>query len=580
MLRLLKYLGKKEWLLVLLALGCIVLQVGLELALPDYMHEITGLVEAPEPDMGEILATGRKMLLAALGSLAAALGSALLASRAAASFAARLRECIFDKILALDSDRIAHFGVPGLVNRTANDVLQLQLATVLALEVLVRAPILVVWAVVKIGLQGQGGGLLITALGVLAMALLLLVCVGITVPKYRKMQQLTDDLGRITHENLKGLHTVRALEGERFEEERFERANEELTKTHLFTAHSMSTLVPGVQLINNLLTVGVYFLGAVALNALAPEARLGVFSDTVAFLSYLLRITTAFLLVAAASVFLPRAGVCARRIAEVLSLRVPAQKGTVRHTDRHGEVELQGVSYYYAEAEEYVLHDVSFAAHTGEVLGIVAPSGSGKSTVLSLLPRLLQATEGRVLLNGVSVEEYDLEELRRRIGVVTQEPFLFTGTVRENVTFGRTGDTPLSEGRYREIMQAVQASELADQHITVGEGGKNLSAGEAQRVAIARALCSEPEVLLLDDAFTFFDYATAAAIRQGIRALFPHMTCIVAAQRVVNVRHADRIVVMSGGRVEAIGTHEQLMQTCALYRDTVQAQRGEVDEKC
>ncbi|MBQ9778570.1 MAG: ABC transporter ATP-binding protein, partial [Clostridia bacterium] len=236
MLRLLKYLRKKEWLLVLLALGCIVLQVGLELALPDYMHEITGLVEAPEPDMGEILATGRKMLLAALGSLAAALGSALLASRAAASFAARLRECIFDKILALDSDRITHFGVPGLVNRTANDVLQLQHATVLALEVLVRAPILVVWAVVKIGLQGQGGGLLITALGVLAMALLLLVCVGITVPKYRKMQQLTDDLGRITHENLKGLHTVRALEGERFEEERFERANEELTKTHLFTA--------------------------------------------------------------------------------------------------------------------------------------------------------------------------------------------------------------------------------------------------------------------------------------------------------------------------------------------------------
>lgn len=574
MLRLLKHLNIKEWLLVILSLLLVLIQVGLDLTLPDYMHEITELAEESEPSMQEILHTGVKMLLAALGSLAAALLTALLASRAAASYCAKLRQRIFDHVAGLSVAQRQRYGVSGLVNRTANDVLQVQLAAVLALEVMVKAPILAVWAVIKIGMQERAGGLWIAALGVGTMALLVALCVGICMPQYRKMQRLTDDLGRITREGLQGMHTVRALNGEAYEEERFEQVNEELTKTHLFTAHTTSILLPGTQLINSLLTLGVYYIGMLSLKLLAPEARLSLFSDVVVFLSYILRIATAFLLVASVSALLPRAQVCAGRIRRLLATPIEKNDGTLDKAPLQGEVELRHVSFLYPEAEEYMLQDISVAAHRGETIGIVGTSGCGKSTLLALLPRFLSPTEGEVLVDGIDVQKLELTALRDKIGYVAQEPFLFSGSIKENVALGMRSGEVLSEQQYRELLRVVCAEELIEQDGFVREGGKNLSEGQAQQVALARALAGRPEFLILDDAFSFFDHATSRGICHSIRAAYPALTILMTAQRAVNVQSADRIFVMHHGRLLACGTHASLLQECEEYRRIVAAQEG------
>lgn len=576
MLRLLKYLTKREWLMTLAALALIVLQVFLDLALPDYMSQITELVEHEGSEMREILLTGAKMLLAALGALVAAILSALLASRVAASFSATLRVRLFDRIGEFSPSRMQRFHTASLVTRTTNDVLQIQLAVVLALEVLVKAPLMAIWAIVKIRGAAWTG---LTAIGFAILALLCIVCIGLCVPRFRRMQTLTDRLGRITQEQLSGLHIVRAYQGERFEEERFEQTNEALTKTHLFTAHTLSVLPPSMQLVSNLLTLAIYVIGVLLINAAATELRIALFSDTVAFLSYMMRIVDAFLLVATGATLLPRAAAAAARVCEVLDRKSEMHEGTreAGAEGLRGEVEISHVTLRYHGAEQALLQDVSFHAHRGECVGIIGASGSSKSILASMIPRFCDAVEGSVLVDGVDVRDYTYAALQARVGYVPQEPFLFSGTVKENIAFGNRGQKSIPEQRLQALLAAVCAEDMVkglpkgcDTHVT--EGALNLSGGEAQRIAIARALCGEPEILVLDDAFSYFDAPSGEQIRRAIADFRPDLTRIIVSQRTSAVRNADRIVVMDGGRVVGIGTHRELLAHCDAYRAIAEAQ--------
>ena len=565
--------------MVLAALALIALQVFLDLALPDYMAEITELVETKGSDMHEIWKTGAKMLVTALGSLLTSVVTVLLASRVAASLSTNLRMRLFKRVCALSGKEIHRFGTASLITRTTNDVMQLRLAVVLGLEVMVKAPVMAVWAIFKIS---GPAWTLTTAVGVGLLLSLTLICMLRCMPAFRRMQSYADDLGRITKENLLGLHTIRALDGERFEEERFERVNEALTQTHLTTVRTLSVLSPGLQLISNLLTIAVYFVGVLMINAAAPGLRVGIFSDTVAFLSYMLRIVTAFLLFAAASTLLPRAAISAGRIFEVLEYTPAIQSGSREQGEQElrGTVEFRNVSFFAEGAEEYVLRDISFRVECGETVGVIGHSGCGKSSLVALIARLEDASCGEVLVNGVNVRDYQLQALRAIVGHVPQTPFLFDGTLRDNITLGHT-DKPFSQQLPEELLRVCLGEDILKKHadgidMHVREGGVNLSKGEIQRIALARALWTRPQILVLDDTFSYFDAVTGERLRTSLARYRKELTRLIVTQRIASVRAADRIVVLDEGRVVDVGTHAQLMVRCGVYRDIARAQGEEV----
>ncbi len=580
MFRLLKYLNKKEWGLILAALALIVLQVALDLSLPDYMEEITHLVETEGSTMAEIRHAGRGMLFAALGSLLSAVLTVLFAARAAALFAATLREQLFNRIEQFSGTELDRFTTPSLINRTTGDVLQVQLAFVLGLEVLIKAPIKAIWAICKIS-AGDFHWSAITALGVVMFLLITVVLIAVSMPKFRKMQALADDLNRITRENISGIRDIRAGGGEHHEEERFEAANVKLTDTHLFTAHAMSFLSPAMQLVNNLLTLGCYWVGMLLINAAPAGERLGLFSDTVAFLSYMMQIFSAFLLFATVSTLLPRAIVSAKRILEVLNTPVSLTQGKVtKGLEQGGGLEFRHVSFRYAGAEHDAVSDLTFSAKKGQTVGLIGTTGCGKSTVVQLAVRLYDAGAGEVLVDGVNVKDYSRKTLYEKIALVDQAPFLFRGTVRQNIAFGHCGDEEIDEDKLQALMLDCDAPSFAEDlpagfDTEVVEGGANLSEGQLHRIALARALCSDPEILILDDMFSAFDRHTGAQLRATLQERRGDMTVLIAAQRVATVRGADLIVVLEQGRVVGKGTHAELMESCALYRTLAIAQGEE-----
>lgn len=584
MLRLLKYMKKREWVLAFLALGLILLQVALDLTLPDYMEEITELVETPNSEMSEILATGGKMLLAALGSLVCAVLTLLCASRASAMFCATLRATLFDRVQSFSGAELDRFTTPSLINRTTGDVLQVQMSLVLVLEVMIKAPIKVIWAIGKIAADGLHWSML-AALGGGVLLLLTVLFVAICYPKFRRMQQYADDLNRITRDNLQGLHVIRASGGEQFEEQRFEHANERLTGTHLFTAHTMSLLSPAMQLSGNLLTVAIYFISALAINAAAVSLRVALFSETVALVSYMVQILSAFLLFATASTLLPRAIVSATRINEVLDTTPSVREGSVSASpaEKKGELAFSRVSFRYPDAYEDVLHDVSFSASRGEHVGIIGTIHSGKSATVNLLMRHYDPVAGSVLVDGVDIRSYNEDTLHKKIAYVGHDPFLFAATVRENIAFGDGGAREISQQKLDDLVRIACAEEMmrelsdgADTHVV--EGGVNLSAGEAQRIAIMRALCKEPEILILDDAFSAFDMPSVQALQRSLDENCKDLTILIIARRVSTVRRADKIVVLENGSVVGEGTHDALLRDCATYRHIADAQRLEVTE--
>ncbi|MBQ8922609.1 MAG: ABC transporter ATP-binding protein [Oscillospiraceae bacterium] len=579
MLKLLKYLTKHAWALAVLAVGFVVTQVWLDLTLPDYMADITRLVQTPGSKMSEIITAGLKMLGCAAGSLAASVVTALCASKIAADFSANLRGEMFRKVQSFSMQEIGRFSTASLITRSTNDITQVQMVIVLGLQVMIKAPIMAVWAIMKIsGKQWQW--LATTGAAVVILLTVVIVCLVLAYPKFRKLQALTDDLNRVTRENLTGIRVVRAYNAEQYQEEKFEQANAELTGTHLFAMHTMAFMMPGIQLIMSGISLAVYWLGAALINNAADMTeKADIFSEMMVFSQYAIQVVMAFMMLVMIFMVLPRASVAAQRIGEVLGTKASITDGTVTACapDCRGEITFDRVSFRYPDGDGDVLHDISFTAKRGETVALIGATGCGKSTVVNLIPRFYDVTEGTVTVGGVNVKDYTQNALREMIGYVSQKATLFSGTVRSNVAYGSAHSEDEEVNAAMEIAQGRDILEKTEQGADayVAQGGSNFSGGQKQRISIARAVFRHPDILIFDDSFSALDYKTDRALRSELKKHCADSTKIIVAQRIGTIKDADRIIVLEEGSVAGMGTHAELMQSCEVYRQIAYSQLSE-----
>lgn len=571
-------LKKTDWLLAAVCLAFIALQVWLDLKTPDYMAEITTLVQTAGSTMGEILSAGGMMLVCSLGSLAASVVTAICAARIAATLGATLRGRLFSKVQSFSMEEIGRFSTASLITRSTNDVTQIQMLIVLGLQMLLRAPIMAVFAIYKIAGK-QWEWTLATAVAVVVLLVVGGVCLLLATPKFRRMQKLTDDLNRVTRENLTGLRVVRAYNAEDYQETKFAQANAALTGNQLFAQRTLAFLLPSIQLVMSGLSLAIYWIGGVLIDQAGMQAKLTLFSDMMVFSQYAIQVVMAFMMLVMIFMILPRASVAAHRIGEVLHTHPTILDGTQASGDPAcpGQVEFRNVSFRYPDAEEYVLKDISFTAKRGETVAIIGSTGCGKSTVVNLIPRFYDATEGQVLVDGVDVREYDQRSLRNKIGYVSQKATLFTGTIASNVAYGDNGETPPSPADVQAAVATAQAEDFVS-HMEggyegyVAQGGANLSGGQKQRLSIARAIARKPEILLFDDAFSALDYKTDRVLRSALDQTCQNTTRIIVAQRIGTIRDADQIIVLDDGQIAGIGKHQDLMQTCGVYQQIALSQ--------
>lgn len=578
MIKLFKNLTKKEWLFVGISLVFIIAQVWLDLKLPDYMSEITMLVQIEGSTMSEILTAGGKMLTCALGSLVGSVIVAALAAKVASNFGARLRGNLFDKVQSFTMEEINRFSTSSLITRSTNDITQVQMLVVMGLQAMIKAPILAVWAIMKInGKSWQWT--LTTALAVLFLVVVVGCCVILAMPKFKKLQKLTDDLNRVTRENLTGLRVVRAYNAEEYQGRKFEKANTELTGANLFANRVMAMMLPSIQLVMSGLSLAIYWVGAILIQEASMVEKMTLFSDMVVFSSYAMQVVMAFMMLIMIFIMLPRASVSAKRILEVLDTKPTIVDGqiTSSKTKCKGEVEFKNVSFKYPDAEEYVIRNVSFIAKKGETVAFIGSTGCGKSTVVNLVPRFYDVTEGEVLVDGINVKEYSQYALHNKIGYVSQKATLFGGTIKSNVAFGDNGKGGFLATDIIEAISTAQAAEFVEAKEEsydsfVAQGGANLSGGQKQRVSIARAICRHPEIFIFDDSFSALDYKTDRKLRDALKLECADATKLIVAQRIGTVRDADKIVVLDEGGVVGIDTHEQLMKTCEVYQQIAYSQ--------
>lgn len=578
MLKLLKNFTKREWFFAFGALVFIVLQVWLELTMPDYMSEITVLVQTEGSTMGEILAAGGKMLACALGSLAASAATAIFASKISANFSANLRGKLFDKVQSFSMEEIGHFSTASLITRSTNDITQVQMLIVMGLQVMIKAPVMAVWAICKIAGK-QAEWTISTAVAVVILLIVVGVCVILALPKFKKIQRITDDLNRITRENLSGLKVVRAYNAEEYQENKFEGANTELTDTMLFTQHTMAFMMPSIQLVMSGLSLAIYWIGAVLINNAGMAARLTVFSDMMVFSQYAIQVVMSFMMLVMIFIMLPRASVAAKRICEVLDTRVTIVGGSETEGVKgaEGEVEFRNVSFRYPDSEEYVLKDITFTAKKGETVAFIGSTGCGKSTVVNLIPRFYDATEGEVLVDGINVRNYDQRALRNKIGYVSQKAILFSGTIASNVAFGDNGKPEPNRQAIADAVSTAQAEEFVAKNeegyeAHVAQGGTNLSGGQKQRLSIARAVCRNPEVFIFDDSFSALDYKTDKILRKTLEEKCGNATRFIVAQRIGTIIDADKIIVLDDGMIAGMGKHKELLESCEVYRQIALSQ--------
>lgn len=581
MLRILKHLRWKEWLLVAACVVLIVGQVQLDLALPDYMSEITRLVQTEGSQMSDILLAGGKMLLCALGSMLLTVCTTFFTAQIASRFSARLRGEMYRKVVGFSNEEINRFSTASLITRTTNDISQLQMFFSFGMQSLIKAPIMAFIAVGKISSKSWEWSLLTG--GVIAFVCVLLVFIMLyAVPRMKKMQTLTDNLNRITRENLTGLQVVRAYNAENYQEGKFAKANEEMTRNSQQANIAMSVMNPGMNLAMNGLTLGIYWIGAALISAIAvtsPAAmmeRIGLFSDMVVFMQYAMQVIMAFLMLVMIFVMLPRVTVSAGRVNEVLDTkaRIVDGKETQGKPGMKGEIEFRDVSFRYPDADGDTIHHISFTAHHGQTVALIGATGCGKSSIINLIPRLYDATSGQVLVDGVDVRDYTQDALRSKIGFVPQKAFLFAGTVSSNVGYGEDNASGAAIRKAVAIAQAAEFVESPDVGYsgTVAQGGSNFSGGQKQRLSIARAVARDPEILVFDDSFSALDYKTDHALRQALREQTSGTTNIIVAQRIGTIRDADCILVIEDGAIVGKGTHRELMESCKVYQEIAYSQ--------
>ena len=578
MFKLFRYLGKREWAMAGCALLFILGQVWLDLRLPEYMSEITVLVQTEGSAMGDILHAGGLMLLCALGSMVLAIATGFLTAVVSASLTRNLQSALYHKVLSFGSEEMGRFSTASLITRTTNDVTQVQMVLSMGLQMLVKAPVTAVLAILKIQEKGSPQWTLLTASAVILLLVVLGLQMVYVLPKLKKVQKLTDNLNRIMRENLTGLRVVRAYNAENYQEGKFTGANDALTDNNLKAGRATSLMGPLMSLVMNGVSLGIYWIGAYIIEAAGMGDKLTIFSNMVVFSSYAMQVIMSFLMLSIIFVMYPRAQVSAQRIREVLDTAPTMRDGTETRGDgTEGEVVFDHVSFRYPGGDGYVLEDISFTAHKGETVAFIGATGSGKSSLVNLIPRLYDVSEGSVRVDGVDVRDYDREALRNKLGYVSQKAVLFAGDIRGNITLGENGKGPEDGETVDKALSIAQASEFVDNlldgvNAPVAQGGANFSGGQKQRLSIARAVARKPEIYIFDDSFSALDYKTDRVLRERLKTETAGVTTLIVAQRIGTIMDADRIVVLDDGKAVGIGRHKELLKTCPVYQEIAASQ--------
>ena len=577
MFKLLKQMRKKDWLLVLVCIAFIVFQVWLDLKLPDYMSEITTLVQTEGSKMADILLNGGYMLLCAFGSLLAAVVTGYFVAKIAANFSRDLRKRIFDKVEDFSLQEVKKFSTSSLITRTTNDVTQIEMLIAMGLQMLIKAPITAVWAITKI-LNKSWQWSALTGVAVVILLSVIGFLIAIILPKFKIVQKLIDKINGITRENLTGIRVVRAFNAEEFQEAKFSKVNNDLTNLQLFNQKKLAIMQPIMYLVMYGLTLGIYFIGAYLIQDAGLSVKLSLFSDMVVFSSYAMQVIMSFLMLAVIFMIVPRASVSAKRINEVLDENIEIQDlvSVSAKPKEKGTVAFKNVSFKYADADEYILKNISFEAKKGETVAFLGSTGSGKSTLLNLIPRFYDATEGEVLVDGVNVKDYKQQDLHDLLGYVPQKAVLFKGTIKSNVAYGEN-EKNITDTKVKEAIHVAQADDfvlkLDDTYDhAIAQGGTNVSGGQKQRLSIARAIARDPEIYLFDDSFSALDYKTDATLRKELKKYTKDATTLIVAQRIGTVMNADKILVLENGECVGIGTHKELLKNCEVYKQIALSQ--------
>lgn len=578
MFKLFKTLGKKELLMALICFVLIVGQVWLELKMPDYMSEITVLVQTEGSQMSEIVKNGGYMLACALGSLLSAIIVGYMTATISATLSMKVRKKLFDKVENLAMHEVKQFSTSSLITRTTNDITQVQMFVAMGLQLLIKAPITAAWAITKI-LNKSWQWSAITAVAVGALLTTIGILIAIVLPRFNKVQKLIDKLNNVTRENLTGIRVVRAFNAEEYQQNKFEDVNTDLTNLQLFNQKAFAVLSPIMYLVMYFLTLAIYFVGASLIKDALMADKLTLFGNMVVFSSYAMQIIMSFLMLAMIFMMLPRAQVSAKRINEVLDTEISIKEGTIDKdtTSEKGTVEFKNVSFKYPDAEEYLLRDISFKADKGQTVAFIGSTGSGKSTLINLIPRFYDTTEGAVLVDGVNVKEYKSEFLHNKIGYVSQKAVMFDGTVASNVAYGDNGKPELTENQIKEAIKVAQGKDFVERmddkyNTHIASGGTNVSGGQKQRLSIARAIARNPEIYIFDDSFSALDYKTDVVLRKALKEHTGDSTCLIVAQRIGTIINADKIIVLDDGKVVGEGTHKELLKNCEVYKQIALSQ--------
>ncbi len=580
MIKLAQKLTKKDIIFFLLSVVFIISQVWLDLKIPDYMSEITVLLQTSGSKMSDILTNGVFMLLCAFGSLISAVIVGYLAASIGSSFAKNLRKSIFDQVGKFSAAEIKYFSTSSLITRTTNDIRQVRMFIIMGIQMLIKAPIMAIIAITKIANKGIEFSI-ITAVGVVIVLILIAFLIILVLPKFKIMQTLTDNLNKITRENLTGIRVVRAYNAEEYQNTRFEKANEELTSNILYTQKAMAIMSPVISTVMSGVSLAIYWVGSYLINEAQLYDKISIFGNMVVFSSYAIQVIMSFMMLVVLFIIYPRASVSAKRINEVLDTDPIIKDGHINTdtTDLRGVVEFKQVAFKYPKAEDYILKDISFKANKGETIAFIGTTGSGKSTLINLIPRFYDATEGEVLIDGVNVKDMTIEYLNNKIGYVSQKAIMFKGSIKENISFGKCKVGKASNKQINEALAISQSEEFVSKmtkgiNSEIAQSGTNISGGQKQRLSIARAIARDPEIYIFDDSFSALDYKTDFTLRKELNKYTKDATKFIVAQRIGTIKDADKIIVLDSGLIVGIGTHKELLKNCQVYKEIVKSQFG------